>query len=294
MSQRQLFILVLLFNTQIFAASIITNTFEKAKLEGDVRLSPSNIDVSFSSNALEKSVLTFNYTSKIHPTNPEVYNKERSAEPIEEGITTFGLDYRGIENLTLKSHYYYDPALYGILITQSEFRQRLDDDHLFTAGTQYFRSVKEGEEHFIDEDGSYGGIDFLALRTALEGEDWGVDLNYSYNYGLSAVKSSYQGVGSIYTTSMIAGGYGSYQPETWMIKGHYSLSTPLLGEDELAMWLSTTRANDSRGEEYDAYYMHWKHTIKRKTSLFVRYETKDYKDKKESVDVLKIFAGYAF
>lgn len=294
MSQRLIHILILLLNAHLFAASLTLNTFDVAKLEGDVQLSSSNIDVSLSSKAFDSSTLSFNYTSKIHPTNPDVYNKERSAEKIEEGVTTFGLDFQGIDNLTLKSHYYYDPTLYGILITQSEYIQRFGDDLFFTAGTQYFRSVKEGEEAFVDQDGSYGGIDFLALRTAVEGEEWGIDLNYSYNYGLSAVKPTYPGIASVYTTSMIAGGYGSYQPETWMLKGRYTLPTPILGDDELAMWLSTTRADDDRGEEYDAYYMHWKHTIRSKTSVFVRYETKDYKDMKESVDYLKIFAGYAF
>ncbi len=294
MDYRSYFISVLLCATELYSASIVNNTFEQTKTKGDLGLSSSIINVTVTSKALPQSELSFNYSSKIHPTDPDVYVKERTAQRIEEGVTTFGIDYKGIENLTLQSHYYYDPSLYGILITQGDYHKRFNDYLLFTTGTQYFRSVKDGDQAFIDQDGHYGGIDFLALRTALEGEGWGIDLNYSRNYGLSGIKNSYRGIGSIYTSSMIAGGHGSYQPETWMLKSRYDLPISLMGKSELAMWLSSTRAEDTRGDDYDAYYLHWKHTIKSKTSVFVRYESMDYKDQKESVDYLKIFAGYAF
>ncbi len=282
------------FITRLYSASVVHNTFEDVKTKGDVGLSASTINVKVTSKVLPHSELTFDYTSKIYPTDPNRYVKEPSTKKIEEGTTTFGIDYKGIENLTLQSHYYYDPSLYGILITQAQYYKQVCDDYLFTTGTQYFRSVKDGEQAFVDQAGEYGGIDFLALQTALEGERWGIDLNYSRNYGLSGIKNSYRGIASTFTSSMIGGGHGSYQPQTWMLKSRYTLPTSLLGKNELAMWLSSTRTNDDRGDEYDSYYLHLKHTIKNKTSVFLRYESMDYLSGKENVDYLKIFAGYVF
>jgi hypothetical protein len=284
----------LLYITELFSASILHNTFNDGQMKGDVKLSSSSINVTFTSNAIPRGRMIFNYITNIHPANFDAYNQEQSDEKIDKGITILGLHYNGFEKLSLQSYYYYDPRLYGIFITQTDYTYGLSNNYFLTLGTQYLKSINDGELLRVSQSEDYEGIDFFALRTAVEGKNWGIDLNYSRNYGLTGIQSSYNGLANIYTVSMIAGGHGNYQPETWMLKSRYTLSNFMPGEDELAMWLSSTRTNDSRGDEYDAYYLHWQHTVKRNTSVFIRYENLNFKDDKDNIDYLKVFAGYTF
>ena len=79
-----------------------------------------------------------------------------------------------------------------------------------------------------------------------------------------------------------------------MLKSTYDFPVTSWGESELALNLTHTRTNDSRGDEFDAYYLHFKQRFNIDTSLFVRFENMDYKGNKSDAKYFRVIAAYNF
>lgn len=222
------------------------------------------------------------------------YTKESASGEIGSGITMLGIQYDGFEHFDLQSYYYYAPDLYSTFIAQVDYKLIIDEDNMIYASIQYFKSGNGGQ--YAETENKNGGddIDLLALKVGLDAEDWLVSLNYSQNFGISGIVKGYGGLAKVFTTSMIANGRGNYKPETWMLKTEYDLPYGKWGQSELAFTYTNTRTNDSRGDDFDAYYMHWRHRFNVDTSLFVRFENMDYKGDKSDAKCLRVIAAYQF
>ena len=222
------------------------------------------------------------------------YTKESASGEIGSGITMLGIQYDGFKHFDLQSYYYYAPDLYSTFIAQIDYKLIIDKDNLLCASIQYFNSGSGGK--FAETENKNGGddIDLVALRVGYDSEDFSMSLNYSQNFGLSGIVKGYGGLAQVFTTSMVANGRGNYKPETWMVKGTYTLPVTSLGESELALNLTHTRVNDNRGDDFDALYLHFKQRFNIDTSLFVRYENIDYKNDKSDVKYFRVIASYDF
>jgi len=235
-----------------------------------------------------------NYIRQIRSYTSDEYKKESASGEIGSGITMLGLQYDGIKNLDLQSYYYYAPDLYSTFIAQADYKLILDKDNMVCVSIQYFNSGNSGR--FAETENKNGGddIDLLALKAGFHAEDWMVSLNYSQNFGISGIVKGYGGLAKVFTTSMVANGRGNYKPETWMLKTRYDLPMTDWGQGEVALTLTNTRVHDSRGDNFDAYYMHWRHHFNIDTSLFVRFENIDYKGDKSDAKYLRVIAAYEF
>ena len=170
----------------------------------------------------------------------------------------------------------------------------LDSENLLCASIQYFNSGNGGK--YAERENNNGGddIDLIAIKVGFDSEDLMISLNYSQNFGLSGIVKGYGGLSQVFTTSMVANGRGNYKPETWMLKTSYDLLYTQWGQSELALTLTNTRVKDNRGDDFDAYYMHWRQRFNINTSLFIRYENLDYKSDKSDVSYLRVIAAYQF
>ena len=250
--------------------------------------------VAYTGETLPDTKLQLYHITQIRSNTSDEYKKESASGRIDEGITMLGLHYNGIDELSLQGYYYYAPELYSTFITQIDYKHVIDQDDFFCAGIQYFKSGNGGK--YADTEAANGGddIDLLALKAGLDADNWSVTLNYSQNFGLSGILKGYGGLAKVYTTSMIANGRVNYKPETWMLKTRYDFPTTNWGQSEVALWLTDTRVNDSRGNDFDSYYLHWRHYLNINTSIFIRFENLDYKTAKDDATFLRVITSYRF
>ena len=248
----------------------------------------------YTGEAIPHAKVQLNYIRQIRSYTSDEYTKESASGEIGSGITMFGLQYDGIKDLDIQSYYYYAPDLYSTFIAQADYKLILDKDNMICVGIQYFNSGNGGQ--YAETENKNGGddIDLLAIKAGFHAEDWLVSLNYSQNFGISGIVKGYGGLAKVFTTSMIANGRGNYKPETWMLKTEYEFPVGNWGQSDVALTLTNTRVKDSRGDDFDAYYMHWKHRFNVATSLFVRFENMDYKNEKSDAKYLRVIAAYDF
>jgi hypothetical protein len=183
--------------------------------------------------------------------------------------------------------------LYSTFVGQIDYEYISDFDTLVCFGLQYFKSGNGGK--YVDSNSKYGGdnIDLIALRMILYSKNWEVSLNYSQNYGESGVVKGYGGLAKVYTSSMIANGRGNFKPETWMIKSAYDL--PFSSQDsEVAIRLTKTQFHEVEGDNFTAYYLHFKHFFNTNTSLYLRYENINYSANKNDAQYFRAIAKYRF
>ncbi len=222
------------------------------------------------------------------------YKKESASGEIgDSGVTLFALKYTGIPKTHILSFYYYAPELYSTFVGQIDYEYISDFDTLVCFGLQYFKSGNGGK--YVDSNSKYGGdnIDLIALRMILYSKNWEVSLNYSQNYGESGVVKGYGGLAKVYTSSMIANGRGNFKPETWMIKSAYDL--PFSSQDsEVAIRLTKTQFHEVEGDNFTAYYLHFKHFFNTNTSLYLRYENINYSANKNDAQYFRAIAKYRF
>jgi len=207
--------------------------------------------------------------------------KSPSGEFSKSGISIVSLHYEGIQHLKLQSFYYYSPTTFCSFFTQADYEYFSNNVLIFCLGVQYIKSNHEKE------------IDLLALRTLFDTDNWLFSLSYSQNFGVDGVNKGYGGLTKIYTRSMIANGRGDNKPKTWVLKSSYDL---LLNnkESEIALWLTHTDYDDSKGDDLISYYFHFKHFFNTDTSLHFRYEKIDYKGIKSDVQYFRTIASYRF
>jgi len=248
----------------------------------------------YTGEAIPDTKVQLNYIRKIRSHISDKYAEESASGEIGSGITMLGIEYDRIKNFDLQSYYYYAPDLYSTFIAQADYKLILDKDNMICVGIQYFNSGNGGK--YAETENKNGGddIDLLAIKAGFHAEDWLVSLNYSQNFGISGIVKGYGGLAQVFTTSMIANGRGNYKPETWMLKTVYEFPVDKWGQSDVALTLTNTRVKDSRGDDFDAYYMHWKHRFNVETSLFVRFEDIDYKGDKSDVKYLRVIASYDF
>ncbi len=248
----------------------------------------------YTGEAVPDTKLQLYHIRQIRSHTSDKYKKESASGEIGRGITMLSLEYDGLAGLDLQSYYYYAPDLYSTFITQADYTLILDKDNMICVSMQYFNSGNGGK--YAETENKNGGddIDLLAIKAGFHAEDWMVSLNYSQNFGISGIVKGYGGLAKVFTTSMVANGRGNYKPETWMLKTRYDLPVTDWGYSEVAVTLTNTRTQDSRGDDFDAYYMHWLHRFNIDTSLFVRFENMDYKGDKSDAKYLRVIASYDF
>jgi len=250
--------------------------------------------IAYTGEAVPDAKFQLYYMRQIRSHTSNEYKKESASGEIGDGIFMISMKYDGFDGLNLQSYYYYAPDLYSTFIVQTDYKHIIDTDHMICIGIQYFNSGNGGK--FAQTENKNGGddIDLLSVKADFHAEDWMISLNYSQNFGMSGIVQGYGGLAKVFTTSMVANGRGNYKPETWMLKSSYALPMTDWGQSEVAVTLTNTRAKDSRGDDFDAYYLHWKHRFNIETSLFVRFENMDYKNDKSDVRYLRIIASYDF
>jgi hypothetical protein len=250
--------------------------------------------VSYVGTALPDSKVQLLHISKIRSHTSDTYKKKSASGDIGRGVTMLGLQYEGFENLDLHSFYYYAPDLYSTFIAQVDYQYIISENHMLCASAQYFKSGNGGQ--YAETENKNGGddIDLIALRLSYDSNDFDINLNYSQNFGISGIVKAYGGLAKVLTTSMVANGRGNYKPETWMIKSAYDFQHTSWGESEIAMNLTHTRTKDSRGDSFDALYAHFKQRFNVNDSVFIRYETFDYKSNKSNVQYFRIIAKHKF
>ncbi len=231
---------------------------------------------------------------RIRSNTSDAYTKESASGEIGSGILMFGAQYNGIEGLDLQSYYYHAPDLYSTFTAQADYKFIIDKDNMICTSIQYFNSGNGGRYAQTENKNGGDDIDLIALKVGFHAEEWEVSLNYSQNFGISGIVKGYGGLAKVFTTSMIANGRGNYKPETWMLKTIYDLPISDWGQSEVALTLTHTRTHDSRGDDFDAYYMHWKQRFNVDTSLFIRFENIDYKNEKSDTKYLRVIASYDF
>ena len=248
----------------------------------------------FTGEAIPNIKAQLYHITQIRSHTSDEYKKESASGKIGSGITMFGLEYGGFEHFDLQTYYYYAPDLYSTLTLQVDYKFIIDKDNLICAGLQYYNSGNGGK--YAERENRNGGddIDLLSLKVGYNAEDWMVSLNYSQNFGISGMVKGYGGLAKLFTTSMIANGRGNYKPETWMVKTRYDLPYSDWGQGSVALTLTNTRTNDNRGDEFDAYYIHWKHRFNIDTLLFVRFEDLNYKGDKSDARYLRVITAYKF
>ena len=248
---------------------------------------------SFTSQRFEDTVIQLNYITQIREHTSDDYTRMSASGEFERGITMLGLKYQGINEFDFQAYYYHAPELYSTLITQIDYKHMFTQNHLLCLGIQYFKSGQGGK--FNERENKNGGddIDLVALKAGIDGPFYNITLNYSQNFGLSGIVKGYGGLSKVFTTSMVANGRGNYKPETWMLKSNFDIDPFGLGQSEFAIWLTNTRVKDVRGDDFDAFYAHHRSYLNENTSLYIRYEAINYKNKND-VQYLRIIAAYNF
>ena len=249
----------------------------------------------YTGTAIPHTRVQLYHISQIRSHTSADYTKESASGDIgSKGVTMISAEYDGFEGFDLQSFYYYAPELYSTFIAQADYKYVIDESSLICASAQYFKSGNGGE--FAQTENKNGGddIDLVAFRIGFDSEDLTINLNYSQNFGLSGIVKGYGGLAKVFTTSMVANGRGNYKPETWMLKSTYDLPRTEWGESEFALNLTHTRVHDSRGDDFDAVYWHFKQRFNINNSLFIRYEKLDYKSDKSDVKYFRVIASHKF
>jgi len=249
----------------------------------------------YTGKAIPHTKVQLYHISQIRSHTSDDYNKESASGEIgSAGVTMLSVKYDGIESLALQSFYYYAPDLYSTFIAQADYKHVIDEHNMFCLSIQYFNSGNGGKYAQTENKNGGDDIDLVALRAGYDHDDFTINLNYSQNFGLSGIVKGYGGLAKVFTTSMVANGRGNYKPETWMLKSTYDLPHTEWGRSELALNLTHTRVHDSRGDDFDAIYGHFKQRFNIDTSLFIRYENIDYKSDKSEVTYFRVIAAYNF
>ena len=232
------------------------------------------------------------YINAIRPNTSDKYKKQ-SASGEFDNITMFSLHYNGINGLKTEFYYYYAPELYSTFVAQGDYDIALDANTLICFGVQYFKSGDGGKYAKTDDKNGGDDINLLSLRSSIDAKDYSLSLNYSQNFGLSGVIGGYGGAAKVYTTSMIANGRGNYKPETWMLKASHDLN---LGDfhSEVALTLTNTQTKDKRGDDFNAYYLHFKHFFSKEASIYLRYESLKFTSSKKDANYFRAIATYKF
>ena len=232
------------------------------------------------------------YVDAIRPNTSDRYKKQ-SASGEFDSITMLSLHYNGINGLKTGFYYYYAPALYSTFVAQSDYDIALDANTLLCFGVQYFKSGNGGKYAKTDDKNGGDDINLVALRSSIDAKNYSLAINYSQNFGLSGVVGGYGGAAKVYTTSMIANGRGNYKPETWMFKATYELN---LGEyqSEVALTLTNTQTKDKRGDDFNAYYFHFKHFFTKEASIYLRYESLKFASSIKDANYFRAIATYKF
>jgi len=247
----------------------------------------------FTSEAIADTRVQINYITQIRDHTSDEYNRQSASGSFDKGITMLGLTYEGLNEIAIESYYYHAPKLYSTFIAQVDYKHVTSNDYLFCLGIQYFNSGQGGK--YNDRESRNGGddINLLALKAGVDGPFYNLTLNYSQNFGVSGIVKGYGGLAKVYTTSMVANGRGNYKPETWMLKSRIELNEVSGYESEFAIWLTHTRVKDYRGDDFNAFYSHYRHYFTAEASLYLRFEAIDYKQKND-VNYLRIIASYDF
>nr|WP_321265517.1 OprD family outer membrane porin [uncultured Sulfurimonas sp.] len=234
------------------------------------------------------------YIDKIRSFTSDSYKKESASGKFgDSGITMLSLHYNGINGLKAQSFYYYAPDLYSTFVGQVDYEISVDNTHLFCIGAQYFNSGNGGKYAIRDAKNGGDDINLLALRSSIDAQNWTFSINYSQNFGESGIVKGYGGLAKVYTTSMIANGRGNYKPETWMLKSSYNL--PFKShESEVAFTFTNTKFHDSQGDDFNAYYLHFKHYFTKEASIYLRYENLNYSTYKSDASYFRAIASYEF
>jgi hypothetical protein len=250
----------------------------------------------YTGTALPHTKVQLYHINKIRSFPSSSYTHESASGEIgSKGITMLGLHYNGIHELELKSYYYYAPDLYSTFIAQADYKHSLDESRFFSLGIQYFKSGHGGIYNQTDNKNGGDDIDLIALKATFDISNWMINLNYSRNFGISGIVKGYGGLSKVYTTSMIANGRGNYKPETWMLKINYDLPSDKWGESDIMLTLTNTRAQDSRGNDFDALYLHWRHLFNADMMLYLRYERLHYYNSdKGNESFFRAIASYTF
>ncbi|EQB34485.1 hypothetical protein M947_10790 [Sulfurimonas hongkongensis] len=232
------------------------------------------------------------YIDAIRSNTTDEYKKQ-SASGEFDSITMFSLHYNGISGLKTGFYYYYSPKLYSTFVAQGDYDIALNANTLLCFGVQYFKSGDGGKYAKTDDKNGGDNINLVALRSSIDAKNYSLSLNYSQNFGLSGVVGGYGGAAKVYTTSMIANGRGNYKPETWMLKGNYDLD---LGKyhSEVALTLTNTQTKDQRGDDFNAYYLHFKHFFTKEASIYLRYESLKFTSSKKDANYFRAIATYKF
>jgi len=232
------------------------------------------------------------YIDAIRSNTTDEYTQQ-SASGEFDNITMFSLHYNGINGLKTQAYYYYAPSLYSTFVAQGDYEIALDAGTLIHFGVQYFKSGDGGKYANTEDKNGGDDINLIALKSSIDVKNWLLSLNYSQNFGISGVGSGYGGLAKVYTSSMIANGRGAFKPETWMLKASHDLN---LGDykSEVAITLTDTQTKDKRGDDFNAYYLHFKHFFTKEASIFLRYESLKFASSKKDGNYFRAIATYKF
>ena len=249
----------------------------------------------FTSEPFADTKIQLYHITQIRKNTSDEYTKVSASGEFDHGISMLGITYKGLNEITLQSYYYYAPELYNTFIAQMDYQHVVNEDYLFSYGVQYFQSSDGGKYNNSLSRNGGDDINLLAFRVGIDGPKYNVTLNYSQNYGLSGIVKGYGGLAKVFTTSMVANGRGNFKPETWMLTTHFDVDPFEYGKSEFAISLTNTRVHDERGDDFDAFYSHFRHYFDVHTSLYIRFEAIDYHDSlKNDVNYLRIIASYNF
>lgn len=233
------------------------------------------------------------YIHKIRSNTSDTYKKQSASGEIgDSGISMLSLHYSGIDKLEFQSYYYYVPELYSTFMAQVDYSYILSENILICPGIQYFKSGSGGKYNNTNNKNGGDDIDLIALRLSLDTEKFTTSINYSRNFGRSGIVKGYGGLAKVFTTSMIANGRGNYMPQTWMLKTSYKL--PLSHDSEVAFRFTDTKFHDKSGNDFNAYYFHFKHHFNPKTSIYLRYEDLNYDNDTSDTAYFRAIASYEF
>ncbi len=251
--------------------------------------------VAFTSEPFVDTKIQLYHITKIRKNTSDEYTKVSASGEFDHGISMLGITYKGLNEITLQSYYYYAPELYNTFIAQMDYQHVVNEDYLFSYGVQYFQSSDGGKYNNSLSRNGGDDINLLAFRAGIDGPKYNITLNYSQNYGLSGIVKGYGGLAKVFTTSMVANGRGNFKPETWMLTTHFDVDPFEYGQSEFAISLTNSRVHDERGDDFDAFYSHFRHYFDVNTSLYIRFEAIDYHDSpKNDVNYLRIIASYNF